>query len=150
MLTVVATPSPVLNLPASARSGAGFSLLEVLVAFTIMALSLGVLLNIITSVTRANMVTSGYSHALIIAESQMAVAGIESPLQTELVKGESQNGRFHWQRRVTPCPLQICPQQAESPIPAYIVAVSVVWEGRELLLESLRLGEAAVVSQRRR
>jgi general secretion pathway protein I len=55
------------------RGNRGFSLLEVLVAFTVLALALGTLLPLLANVTNSARVSESYAHALMIAESRMAV-----------------------------------------------------------------------------
>uniref|UniRef100_UPI0035939C60 type IV pilus modification PilV family protein n=1 Tax=Thiocapsa sp. TaxID=2024551 RepID=UPI0035939C60 len=48
----------------------GFSLLEVLVAFAILAVSLGVLMQIFSQATRTTLLSSQYSRAASLAESK--------------------------------------------------------------------------------
>ena len=76
----------------------GFSLLEILVAFSILAISLGILLKIFSSGINTAMVAEEYTVATQIAESLMAKTGIEEPL----VVGENSGTeveKYYW--RVT-------------------------------------------------
>ena len=76
----------------------GFSLLEILVAFSILAVSLGILLKIFSSGVNTAMIAEEYTVATQIAESLMAKTGIEEPL----VVGEGSGTeveKYHW--RVT-------------------------------------------------
>ena len=78
--------------------GKGFSLLEILVAFSILAISLGILLKIFSSGVNTAMIAEEYTVATQIAESLMAKTGIEEPL----VVGENSGTeveKYHW--RVT-------------------------------------------------
>ena len=66
---------------ASGRQGAsgrqaGFSLLEVLVAFAILALSLGVLLQIFSRAMSTTAVSGSYSRAAAMAEARLAEVGV--------------------------------------------------------------------------
>ncbi len=83
------------------RSDRGFTLLEVLVAFIIAALALGVLFNGATaSLTEAGVV-GRYEEALSRAQSHLAAASHGTP--TSLVSGEGEEGHgFHWAVRIAP------------------------------------------------
>lgn len=50
----------------------GFSLLEILVAFSILALSLGVLLRVFAGNVQLAAVSDDYTHAILLAESRLA------------------------------------------------------------------------------
>lgn len=73
----------------------GFSLLEILVAFSILAISLGILLKIFSSGLNTAIISEDYIIATQIAESLMAKSGIEEPLtigETSGVEAE----KYHW------------------------------------------------------
>ncbi len=74
----------------------GFSLLEVLVAFVILALSLGVIMRLfstsLNNIGRAERMT----HATIVAESALAKLGVESVLSEGEHTGEDPQG-YRWQ-----------------------------------------------------
>lgn len=74
---------------------AGFSLIEVLVAFTIMAVSIGALLVAFSGGIKNTAVTRDYNRAVIIAESRLAEIGMLEPLAAEQA-AEGRDGRFHW------------------------------------------------------
>ena len=81
----------------------GFTLLEVLVALSILALSYAVILQILgTSASRAA-VTGDYRQALIVAESRLdyAVANLSA---TAVETAGTAQERFHWQLAYVPAP----------------------------------------------
>lgn len=73
----------------------GFSLLEILIAFSILALSLGILLKIFSAGVNTAMIAENYSAAVELSESLMAKTGIETPLQTGQSTGQESN-LYHW------------------------------------------------------
>ena len=79
----------------------GFSLLEILIAFSILAISLGILLKIFSSGINTALVSEDYTAAVQIAESLMAKTGLESPLQAGADSG-TENEKYEWQVLVTP------------------------------------------------
>jgi general secretion pathway protein I len=79
----------------------GFSLLEILVAFSILALSLGVLMQIFSGSLRNADITRDQAQAVILAQSLLSAAGVETPL----AQGENNGvhaGKFRWLLRVSP------------------------------------------------
>jgi general secretion pathway protein I len=119
----------------------GFSLLEVLVAFAILALSLGVVLQIFSSGTHNVIAGSAYSRAADLAESVLALAGTTIPIEPGVQSGDEL--AFHWELEITPYGL---PELAAPPqgVVAYLVTARVSWTdiGRErrLVLQTLRTG----------
>ena len=59
----------------------GFTLLEVLVALSIMAISFGVLMQIFGDVSRAATLSGNYRQAVMVAESQLALASADPALR---------------------------------------------------------------------
>jgi general secretion pathway protein I len=78
------------------RSQAGFTLIEVVVAFVMLTLVLSVGFQIFS----AGMARAGdledRSHALDIAQSQLALAGMETVLQEGQSQGDSADRKYHW------------------------------------------------------
>jgi general secretion pathway protein I len=79
----------------------GFSLLEILIAFSILALSLGILLKIFSAGFNTAVVAEDYTAAVQIAESLMAKTGVETPLQANQASG-MENEKYHWLVEVSP------------------------------------------------
>ena len=82
---------------------AGFSLIEILVAFAILSLSLGVILRIFAGGGHIAATADEYSRAILTAESLMASLGAEKPLQPGQSGGEIPGG-YRWTVDVTPSP----------------------------------------------
>ncbi len=79
----------------------GFSLLEILIAFSILALSLGILLKIFSAGVNTAVVAEDYTAAIQIAESLMAKTGVETPLLPDQSSGVD-NKKYHWLVEVSP------------------------------------------------
>ncbi len=73
----------------------GFSLLEVLVAFSIFALSIGIIFQIYSTGTRSTALSDEYARAMIIARAKLTRAGIE---QNNVLKEQSgiEQEKFEW------------------------------------------------------
>ena len=82
---------------------AGFSLIEILVAFAILSLSLGVILRIFAGGGHIAATADEYSRAILTAESLMASLGVEKPLQPGQSGGEISGG-YRWTVDVIPYP----------------------------------------------
>jgi general secretion pathway protein I len=79
----------------------GFSLLEILVAFSIMAISIGMLLSIFSSGLRNATVSEEYTSAVQIAEAIISRPGNEAPLQPGRSNGV-ENDKYRWELTVEP------------------------------------------------
>lgn len=123
----------------------GFSLLEILVAFAILSLSLGVLLRIFGGAGRIAATADEYSRAIVVAESLMAAAGIDTPLQPGETHGEIGED-YRWTLKVDPYPIDeglFGGSGANVPFKPYWVALTVEWgdpdDPRAFDLTTLRL-----------
>ena len=106
----------------------GFSLLEILIAFSILALSLGILLKIFSAGVNTAEVAEDYTAAVQIAESLMAKTGLETPLQAGQDSG-LENEKYNWQ--VTVSPFAFNPENVDTstiPVVLFKVKVVVSWE----------------------
>lgn len=79
----------------------GFSLLEILVAFAIMAVALTIVLRIFGSGVNNAVISEDYTLAVQIAESLMARTGVEAPLQIGESTGR-EGDKFDWRVIVRP------------------------------------------------
>lgn len=111
----------------------GFSLLEVLVAFSILALCLGVLLRIFGGGSRLAGLAEEHARAVVLGESLLAQVGVETPLQPGETSGHFDD-TFDWALRVSlfnPPDGEPLPDQL--PFKPYWVELAVEWgEGDEL------------------
>lgn len=122
---------------------AGFSLLEVLVAFAILSISLGVLMQIFSQATRTTLLSSQYSRAASLAESKLNAVGTAIPLEEGSVSGDPEGG-IAWE--VTIIAVTLGEEfGAEPPATPYRINATSLWQDggqvRSLTVSTLRLGE---------
>ena len=84
------------------RRSRGFSLIEVLVAFVILALVATALFNLFSSSLNNASAAEEWSRALAIGESRLDAAAAAQPLKEGGERGQSQDGRVQWQTTVAP------------------------------------------------
>jgi general secretion pathway protein I len=130
---------------AAPRRQVGFSLLEVLVAFAILALTLGVLLQIFSRALTTTAVSGSFARAAEVAEAALAMAGVEIPLEEGNHSGKAEGG-YDWSLRISLVDVSdIFPDQT-APVTPYRVTATAYWtEGdaeRHFSVASLRLGGA--------
>jgi general secretion pathway protein I len=81
---------------------AGFSLLEVLVAFVILALVGTVLFRLLGASLNNAGLADEYSRAVLYAESRLTAATVEARLREGSDQGASEDGRYAWSTKVEP------------------------------------------------
>lgn len=128
----------------------GFSLLEILIAFSILALSLGILLKIFSGGVNSAVVAEEYTAAVQIAESLLATTGVETPLQPGQTSG-LENNKYHWLVEVNP--FQFNPENIDlSTLTTVLfkIKVTVSWgdnnsgdADRQIVLTTLKLANKA-------
>ena len=121
----------------------GMTLIEVLVAFVVLSLTMAVLMQIFSGGMRNARLASGYSRAVFLAESRVAAAGVEQPL----VPGETAGlvgVDMRWRVTVEAIADESATDQRLMPASLYQVRSWVGWveDGRErqVALTSWRLG----------
>lgn len=140
-----AAANPADPIPRRISHQAGFSLLETLVAFSILAICLGTLLRVFGGGGNAALLTEEYARGLIVAESLLASLDTE----TELAPGRKQGvvaGSIRWEMQVSPLPVQAdnLSDMNFSHTPVW-VEVSATWGGdkpRSVRLSTIRLLQA--------
>jgi general secretion pathway protein I len=81
------------------RSG-GFSLLEVLVAFVILALVGTALFRVFGASLNNAGLADEYARAAVYAESRLTAAGLDYPLRETSAQGTSDDGKYAWSTKV--------------------------------------------------
>ena len=115
------------------HSSRGFSLLEVLVAFVILALVLGVAMEIFSGGLRNVSRAGEYQQALLLGQSKLTSVGIETPLVVGESSGEfgNPNATYRWQLSIRPYRDQQMEQEgspaAALPVTLLEVGIRVSW-----------------------
>jgi general secretion pathway protein I len=123
------------------RGAEGFSLLEVLVATTLMGLVLVVLLQVLTASLRCQETCWGHTQALLVAEKVLQ----ENCELTDLAAGtyQGRDGRFDYRVLVAP-QYEFADPMIDKPMRCAIIKVTVTWQERGrpvvLNLETVRTG----------
>lgn len=78
----------------------GFSLIEVLAAFVILALVATALFNLFSGALTNASAADEWSRAVLLAESRLAIASHAVPLVEATERGDADEGRVHWETRV--------------------------------------------------
>lgn len=130
----------------SERHIQGYTLIEVLVAMTILAMSLTVLFRIFSTGLLNVDVSAGYARAVIVAETQLAAVGLDAELRQGQTEGAVED-RFYWSRTIENYVLAGQSGNQESVVSAFLVTVAVEWEHRgrtrQVNLNSIRLAPHA-------
>jgi general secretion pathway protein I len=128
-------------------SQGGFTLLEVVVAFVLLALTLMTVFQIFTTGLARGDDMQEYSQALVLAQSKLASVGVEELIEEGESDGTSENGRYRWRVAVVPHeePSQDPNVVPNSTLSMYRVEARVDWTssaGRErnITLNTLALG----------
>lgn len=118
----------------------GFTLIEMLVAFVVLALSLGALLPLVAGAARQSTVLQDYARAVTLADSLLAAAGEGEALRPGVESGRVDGLR--WRRSVEPELPPGHPPDARW-VPCRL-SVEVRWgreeAGRTVSIATLRLG----------
>ena len=89
-------PPPSPGRPRSAKREAGFTLIEVVVAFVMLTLVLATSFQIFSTGMQRAGDLQDYSRALVIAQSQLAQSSVGETFEEGDTAGESEDRRFRW------------------------------------------------------
>jgi general secretion pathway protein I len=128
------------------RRQRGYTLIEILVAFGILALALTLLLGTLSGATRQVRWSADAGRAALHAQSLLADIGVGVALQPGREEGELEDGRYRWQLDVAPYvdPLLAEPAAADPFAPQLLqLRLELAWgvdrRADRLVVESLRL-----------
>lgn len=130
------------------RDTSGFTLLEVLIAFVIAALALGVMFRVAAEALNATRTAARYDEALVRARSHLTMATHGGALMPGDWQG-GDGGGYRWHLHVAPASLTSVPPAGAPapPIALYAVTVWVTWtEGehiRQVRLDTEAIGQPA-------
>ena len=132
------------------RHARGFSLLEVIVAFVILATVATALFRLFSGALANASAADDYSRAVLVAESALTAAAATQPLKEATETGTADDGRIEWTTRVTPySPPDVSPELESTreamAIRLYRVAVDVTFPSpnggkRTYALATTRIG----------
>jgi len=131
-------------MPLTTKRLAGYTLIEVLVAMLILALSLTVLLRIFSTGLRNITVADDYTRALLIARTQLEAVATSGQLANGSTVGVAEQ-KFSWTRTVEDYNPFANTATRRVPLRAFAVTVEVEWPGarsdRRISLHDVYLGE---------
>ena len=124
------------------RTQQGFTLLEVLVAFAILGIALGTLLQTFAVGLRNTALSEEYTQATLYAESVLAGLGVEEALEEGSLGGELDD-KYSWRGSASVYQEPDGPELEDNGLLPYHVQVEVYWvdddKERSVSLETLRL-----------
>lgn len=133
------------------RAHAGFSVLEVLVAFVIVALVVTALFRLFGGALGNAAAADEWSRAVSVAQSRLALAAAAQPLRETSDAGADESGTLRWRTSVLPyVPPDVDPdvERASEPMSTrlYRIRVDVSFAGgdgreRNVSLSTLKIGE---------
>ncbi len=122
--------------------GEGFTLIEVLVAFSILSLTLAALFSLLSSGARSTRVADEYDDAVVWAESKLAELGVSEPLRVGTTRGYFDK-RFQWVLQVSKRPSRQIALSLDNEWDLLDIVLRVQWQSigteRELSLSTMRL-----------
>lgn len=122
------------------RHQTGFTLLEVLVAFVLLASMLGVVLNLNSLALDTTTRSADRQQALLLAQSQLDRVLAKRELRLGRETGRFDDERFEWELRVKRFEFPDWDPSLESSSEPYEIELSVYWDREQrLTLNTLRL-----------
>ncbi|QCW27659.1 prepilin-type N-terminal cleavage/methylation domain-containing protein [Lysobacter enzymogenes] len=137
------------------RCQRGYTLLEVIVAFALLAMALTLLLGSLSGAAKQVRWSSDAGRAALYAQSLMDQVGVGQPVRPGQRSGEFENGRYRWTLGIAPWRDSQLPASNQPIDPnamrLFEVQLAVEWGegggGRRLLLRTLRSGNAGNEAQ---
>ena len=132
----------------SAARQRGYTLIEVIVAFGVLALAMAILLGILSGATQQVRWSQDAGRAALHAQSLLAQTGVGEELKAGHTEGDFENGRYRWALDIAPWTDPTAPPRTDQPIDPgapqlYALALQVQWgDGtprERLQLQTLRL-----------
>ena len=132
------------------RRQRGFTLIEVIIAFALLALALTLLLGSLSGAARQVRQAEDTSRATLHAQSLLATVGVGETLEPGREEGEFEDGRYRWTLEITP---YLDPLKRASPLsspqgPRLLqLQLAVRWgegAGQRLQWQTLRMAPADV------
>lgn len=121
----------------------GMTLIEVLVAFIVLSVTMAVIMQIFSGGMRNARLAESYSRAVFLAESKMAAVGLERPLALGEESGQV-GSDMQWRVSVSPAEDDATTNAQLMPVRLHQVRVAAAWgeDGRQRQVElvTLRLG----------
>jgi general secretion pathway protein I len=122
----------------------GYTLIEVIVAFALLALALTLLLGSLTNAARQVHWADGAGRATLYAQSLLSQAGVGAPLQVGTRSGDFEHERYHWTMDVRPyvAPGAVKPAVTADAAQLFEVDLQINWgtqPAQRLHLQTLRL-----------
>lgn len=122
----------------------GYSLIEVIIAFALLAMALTLLLGTLSGAARQVRQSAERSRAALYAQSLMAAQGLDQPLAPGRSDGSFEDGHFHWTLEVRPYQDPHSPPTPAVPAPAGLLELDLqlAWgpePGQRLQWRTLRM-----------
>lgn len=112
---------------ASARHARGFSLLEVIAAIMLLAITFAALMEVAGGSIRLSQKASAYTQAALWARSKLDSSFVLEPVQAGVTQGSFDN-RYHWRMQVTPWAVPgNVPPSTQYAFHMYKVDLDVIW-----------------------
>ena len=137
------TSCPLPGAPPRGRQG-GFTLIEIVVAFVVLAMVLGTAYEIFSRGFARAADLEGYSRALVVAQSKLATVGLEDALKEGETQGDSEDRRFHWALAVKAADESADPSKPASSYLLYRIEVRVTWRGADAKEHAVSLATLAL------
>jgi general secretion pathway protein I len=84
------------------RRARGYTLIEVVVAFALLAAALTLLLGTLSGAARQVRGTADAGRAALYAQSLLAGVGVGAPIEAGATRGEFEGGRYRWRLDIQP------------------------------------------------